>query len=149
MTYPTTHGRYYEPEFQAWKNMIARCTNPRWSEWYGNVTVCDAWIESYEEFLEHAGRRPSAEHTLDRKDSKGNYEPGNVRWVTRTVQSRNTKNHKTNKTGARGVSWSKSKGKYRVAIYVADKQHHVGYFDSLEDAADARKQAEAVLWNEN
>jgi hypothetical protein len=35
----------------------------------------------------NAGRLP--EYTLDRVDSSGGYEPGNVRWATRLEQRRN------------------------------------------------------------
>ena len=143
----TKHGRYYEPEFRAWSNMKKRCADPRYARWYGSINVCERWLSSYEDFLADVGRRPSAKHSLDRINAKGDYEPANVRWVLHNVQTRNTKNHSTNKTGIRGVSWSKTKQKWRAAIYVDNKQKHVGYFDSLSDAAEARKRAEERYWN--
>jgi hypothetical protein len=143
----TKHGRYYEAEHLVWRNMIKRCTDNRFSNWYGSVKVCADWLASYELFLDHVGKKPSPKHTLDRIDPKGNYEPGNVRWALRDVQSRNTKNHVTNTTGIRGVSWSRHKNKWRVAIYVNNKQKHIGYFENINDAAAARKQAEQILWN--
>lgn len=143
----TKHGRYYEDEFRAWSNMKKRCSDPRFARWYGGVSVCDRWLASYDDFLSDVGRRPSPKHSLDRIDPKGNYEPGNTRWVLHNVQTRNTRNHCTNKTGVRGVSWSASKNKWRAAIYVDNKQKHVGYFHTLEDAAAARKQAEERYWN--
>lgn len=128
--------------------MKRRCTNPKLSKWYGNISVCQRWTNSYAAFIEDVGRKPSEKHTLDRIDSTGNYEPNNVRWVLMVVQSRNTKNHCTNKTGIRGVSWSKAKNKWRTAIYVNNKQKHIGYFDSIDAAKDARKQAEIKYWSE-
>jgi hypothetical protein len=126
--------------------MIKRCQNKRFAKWYGDVTVCQSWLDSYDSFLCSVGRKPNTSATLDRIDPKGNYEPGNVRWTTREVQSRNTKNHETNKTGARGVSWSKTKHKWRAAIYVQNKQKHLGYFDSIDQAETARRKAEETYW---
>ena len=142
----TIHGRYFEPEHMVWRNMIKRCTDKRFSKWYGHVSIHAPWLESYDQFLQDVGHKPSSKHTLDRINPKGNYEPNNVRWVTQTVQARNTKNHNTNKTGIRGVSWSKAKNKWRVAIYVDNKQKHVGYFDDFDLAGKARQKAEQQYW---
>lgn len=145
----TTHGRYHEPEYLAWNNMKKRCLDVRFSKWYGSVTICNRWLNSYEAFLADVGRRPSTKHSLDRIDPKGDYAPENVRWADRHVQSRNTKTHCTSKTGVRGVSWSKTKNRWRAAIYVNNKQTHVGYFDTVEAATVARKAAEIELWGYN
>lgn len=141
-----THGHYYEPEFLAWKNMLKRVFDERYAPWYANVKVWASWAASYQCFLRDVGRRPSSQHSLDRIDPSGNYRPDNVRWATKAVQSRNTKNHCTNKTGVRGVSWSRAKERWRAAIYVDNKQRHLGYFDSITDAAEAREKAEKELW---
>lgn len=140
------HGRYYEPEFRAWSNMRKRCRDPRFAPWYGGVEVCPQWDSSYEQFLADVGRRPSPKHSLDRIDPAGHYEPGNVRWADKATQSRNTKPHRTSKTGIRGVTWSKTKGKWRAAIYVENRQRHIGYFISIEEAQAAREQAERIYW---
>lgn len=142
----TKHGRYYEPEYRVWSNMLKRCNDDRYAKWYGNVMVHSEWVDSYDAFVRDVGRKPAPAATLDRINSKGNYVPGNVRWVTRTEQSRNTKNHDTNKTGIRGVSWSRSKNKWRAAIYVNNTQKHLGYFDDIVDAAEARREAEEKYW---
>jgi hypothetical protein len=145
----TTHGRYHEPEYLAWQNMKKRCADPRYARWYGTVSICPQWLSSYEAFLADVGPRPSPRHSLDRINPAGDYVPDNVRWADRHAQSRNTKLHCTSKTGVRGVSWSKTKHKWRAAIYVNNKQTHVGYFATVEAAAAARKEAEMKLWGYN
>ncbi len=84
------------PEYDCWAKMIQRCTNPRangYKYWGGRgITICPRWRQSYQAFLEDVGPRPTNKHAIDRIDNAGNYEPGNVRWVTRDVQNRNRRN---------------------------------------------------------
>lgn len=81
----TTHQMTGTPEYQAWHDMRSRCTNPNVREWkrYGarGITVCESWLGSFEAFSADMGPRPSAKHSLERKDVNGNYEPGNCEWV--------------------------------------------------------------------
>ena len=81
------HGKgKRSPTYMAWQGMIERCHNasngayPR----YGarGIVVCHDWRASFVNFLECVGEKPSSRHQLDRIDSLGNYEPGNVRWAT-------------------------------------------------------------------
>lgn len=51
--------------------------------------MCDRWRDSFEAFLEDVGPRPSPEHSIDRINNDGPYEPGNVRWATKKEQDRN------------------------------------------------------------
>lgn len=90
----TTHGLADSPEYRAWQHLIGRCTNPNDSAYanYGGrgIAVCEEWLQSFEAFYAHVGARPTANHSIDRyPDNDGNYEPGNVRWATRSQQMNN------------------------------------------------------------
>ena len=81
-------------EYTAWLHMKDRCANTKRKDYhrYGGrgVTVCDRWLNSYENFLADMGRRPPDKHSLDRyPDNDGNYEPSNCRWGTSEQQGNN------------------------------------------------------------
>lgn len=87
----TSRG-WRSPEYDCWRNMIQRCTNPKSVGFhrYGGrgIVVCDRWL-TFENFLADMGEIPKKGLTLERKNNDGNYEPGNCRWATRKEQSRN------------------------------------------------------------
>lgn len=93
-----THGQSQSPEYHAWVNMRARCFNPKSGFYpsYGGrgITVCDRWRDSFETFLADVGPRPSGDHSLDRIDVDGDYEPGNVRWATKEGQAQNKRDNR-------------------------------------------------------
>ncbi len=79
------------PEYRAYCNAITRCTNPNRECWenYGGRGI-EFRFDSFEQFMKEVGHRPSPQHTLDRwPNNDGHYEPGNVRWATRTQQALN------------------------------------------------------------
>lgn len=91
----TRHGRSKTVEYNTWSRLVARCTNPRNKKYprYGGrgISVCERWSgeQGFENFLADMGERPANCTSIDRRDNDGNYEPGNCRWTTATVQSRN------------------------------------------------------------
>jgi hypothetical protein len=94
ITHGDNRGHKPVPEYVAWTSMKNRCTNPKCARYeiYGGrgIEVCQRWMDSYEAFLADVGRRPGPEYSLDRyPNTDGNYEPGNVRWATRSQQSLN------------------------------------------------------------
>ncbi len=98
-----THGesvfRRRSPEYNSWRGMVERCSRPKHCQYaeYGGrgISVFPEWIgrAGFVKFLEHVGRKPSRKHQIDRIDNNGNYEPGNVRWVTASENCRNKKNN--------------------------------------------------------
>lgn len=74
-------------EYNALKNAIHRCHNERNVGYrsYGarGITVFDAWRseQGFALFLDCIGPRPTRQHSLDRRNNNGNYEPKNVWWA--------------------------------------------------------------------
>lgn len=87
------HGMTKTPEHKAWFNMRSRCYNPKYSGFknYGGrgIVVCDRWLESFENFFEDMGLKPSPSHSLDRIDVDGPYSYENCKWSTREEQQNN------------------------------------------------------------
>lgn len=75
-----------------WVSILQRCYNANCKDfkWYGarGISVHLPW-HSAKVFIDEIGPRPSAGMEIDRIDNNGNYEPGNVRWVTHKANSRN------------------------------------------------------------
>lgn len=86
------HGLCKTSEYRIWYDMRRRCSHKMRSAYkdYGGrgISFCERW-HSFENFLADMGPRPSALHTLDRKDNNGNYSPGNCQWSTKKEQARN------------------------------------------------------------
>jgi hypothetical protein len=83
-----------------------RCTNPNCSAYadYGgrgiefrfpSVSAFAEWV------LLNIGPKPSLLHSIDRIDNSRHYEPGNLRWATRSEQARNKRVYRRTTNGNR------------------------------------------------
>lgn len=97
-----THRLTGTPEYRIWRGILNRCYNPRVKAFrsYGGsgIKVCNRWRfgengrTGSELFIADMGPRPSKQHSIDRIDNAGDYEPSNCRWTTFDVQINNRGN---------------------------------------------------------
>ena len=84
------HGMSGTPTYQTWRNMLARCYQPRTPGFknYGGkgINVCDRWID-FVFFYADMGEKPSGDMSLDRIDPNKDYTPENCRWVSFTANT--------------------------------------------------------------
>ena len=96
-----------------------------------------AWLYVY-------GELPSCD--IDHIDeNKTNNAISNLRLATRSENMQNVaKANKNNAQGFRGVYLNKRTGRYMAAIWVNGKSKHLGYFDTIGQALEARKLGEVL-----
>lgn len=70
-----------------------------------------------------------------------NNRPENLRPADAVVNHRNVRRRRDNKSGITGVVWAKGKRKWRAEICVRGRNHFIGYYDTIGQAARARKGA--------
>lgn len=93
-----TSGYNRIPEYGIWLNAKNRVRNKNLKDYhrYGGrgIGMCSEWWNDFAAFLSHVGPRPGPQYSIDRINPDGDYEPGNVRWVTAKEQANNRSNSK-------------------------------------------------------
>jgi hypothetical protein len=69
----------------------------------------------------------------------------NLRAVSRSENLQNARRRDNNTSGYTGVSWSKSKKRWRANIMVLGRPLNLGYFKNIADAVAAREKAASQL----
>lgn len=111
------HGMSKTPLYKLYHQMIKRCEDPKdigYKDYGGRgIKVCPEWRHDFARFLRDMGPRPTPKHSLERKNSNGNYEPGNVVWATMKQQQRNKRNNRLLTVGEKTATiaeWSELSG---------------------------------------
>jgi hypothetical protein len=68
----------------------------------------------------------------------------NLRMVTHIINCRNQALRRSNTSGYIGVSWRKDKKKWCAEISMNYRHIHIGYYDTKEEAATARREFQAL-----
>lgn len=87
--------------YSAWAQIKQRCYNPNNSDFISysskGIIIFNKWKHNPKKFIEdiinEIGERQSQQHSLDRKNNNGNYEPGNLSWSTQKEQNKNKNNN--------------------------------------------------------
>jgi hypothetical protein len=144
----TTHNMTKTKTYNSYHSMLKRCYDPSYKNfkyWGGRgVSVCDRWLESFENFLEDMGERPEGT-TLNRIGSSKIYSKETCNWADKKEQSFDQRVRKDNSTGVTGVSHTKS-GKYYVRITVDGKTLSLGTFKNFDEAVRVRVEAEILYY---
>lgn len=139
----TKHGLHHTRIYKIWQGLKKRCYNKNYRDYkyYGGkgVIVCDEWLNDVKVFYNWAINNGYKENlSIDRISSDGNYSPENCRWADSHIQGINQKIQRNNKSGYKGIHFSKTENKYRAQIGFNKKQITIGRFDSIKQALEAR-----------
>jgi hypothetical protein len=90
-----THGKSNTPLYKLWASIKHRLKSDLNYVTLG-TKLYEPWehdFEAFETFILSLGPKPTPQHTLDRIEPTGDYEPNNLRWADKTVQSQNRRNN--------------------------------------------------------
>lgn len=115
----------------------------RWRTPYRQIRIDGRnYLEHRVIWLHYYGHWPRGD--IDHIDGNGlNNAIANLRDVDRSANMRNARRKLNNTSGVNGVYWDKRSGKWHAQIRANGRLIYFGYFEDLEDAASARREAEA------
>ena len=126
---------------------LKRCKNPYWLKI--KPTLDDNGYYTFE-LIDNNKRKRYKYHRVvykfHNKDWDMTYTPDNqIDHIDNCKNNNNIENlrvvnnseNKQNSSNVKGYSWSKKRNKYEAQIRVNDKSHHIGSYDTAEEAREA------------
>lgn len=135
------HGKTRTKIYKTWCHIKQRCfdkNDTRYNDWGGRgITICDEWKDDFQAFCDYVSKLENfgkVGYSIDRINNDGNYEPGNVRWVTKIVQNNNTRrNHYLTYNGKTQTiaQWAEELGINPYMVYSRINKYHWSVKDAL------------------
>lgn len=127
------HGRTRTPEYRVWQHIKGRCNTPTDAAYhnYGGrgIKVCNRWNNSFQDFLEDMGLRPSLKHSIERVNNSKGYSPENCKWATRKEQANNTRNTRRIEYNNQSMSVAQWAEKLNVNPFTLYRRLYSGWTD--------------------
>lgn len=132
-------------------NMKARCDNPQHPQYkdYGGrgITYCEKW-KHLSGFMEDMYETYEQGLSIDRILVNGNYEKGNCRWTTMSVQGHNKRKMENCIFEYKGVRYNLNKTRYVANININKTNYYLATFDVVEHAAKAYDDASEIFYQD-
>jgi hypothetical protein len=141
------HGMSTSKDYGRWSSMLYRCYNSNSACYrhYGGrgIGVYELWRNSFVAYKKYIDALPHSGIdglTLDRINNDGNYEPGNLRWATRSEQCLNQRRHGlmgNSTSGITGINFHKKANRWFARKTINGARVFLGSFESKEEAIEA------------
>ena len=133
----------------AWNNKHAGSRADRRGNKAGYLRVTIFSVKYYAHrvvWAMNTGNWPDLKAHIDHIDKdKKNNKAENLRCVSASDNHKNTKRQANNRSGQTGVCWVSSKRRWKAYIKTNNKNKHLGYFNTFEEAKQQRISAEQEL----
>lgn len=148
-----THGMSGSDEYKIYQGIKDRCLNPNDHAYknYGGrgIKISENWVVGFDNFLLDMGLRPSKDHSVERKDTNGDYCKENCIWTDDNgLQAFNQRPRKS-KTHIPGVTVESEGYGYIVRISKDGERIYLGFTKDLRQAAQWRRDAEIKYYGFN
>ena len=124
-------------------NKTGKILKPKIDNGYKRLQLCKEGIQKFFGvhrlvglmFIDNPDNKPFVDH-ID--CNKQNNNVINLRWCTNQENQRNTNLSNKNTSNVKGVHFNKQKNKWRAQIKIDGISFHLGYYNTIEEAKQAR-----------